>query len=145
MSKMSSQYLFESEKQVMAKRRVGNQIGIWLPTTKSRELIDCSVFRCRATYHWKDLDKGYNFALDLISIKGLHAKLWRPKVAEIQTLAISGLPLENPVTKSHLDVGPVGSHRVYYKGEGGGFPQVWAVMSLVCPTYSWLILAPKML
>jgi hypothetical protein len=22
-------------------------------------------------------------------------------------------------------------HKVYYKGEGGGFPQVWAVMSLV--------------
>jgi hypothetical protein len=35
--------------------------------------------------------------------------------------------------KSHLDVGFVASHRVYYKGEGGGFPQVRAVMSLVCP------------
>jgi len=46
-------------------------------------------------------------------------------------LAISGLPLESPGTKSHLDVGPVGSHRVYYKGEGGGFPQVWAVVNLV--------------
>jgi len=22
-------------------------------------------------------------------------------------------------------------HKVYYKGEGGGFPQVWAVVSLV--------------
>jgi hypothetical protein len=35
--------------------------------------------------------------------------------------------------KSHLDVGPVERSRVYYKGEGGGFPQVWAVVSLVCP------------
>ncbi len=32
--------------------------------------------------------------------------------------------------------------RVYYKEEGVGFPQVWAVVSLVCP---WLVLAPKML
>jgi hypothetical protein len=24
-------------------------------------------------------------------------------------------------------------HRVYYKGEGGGFPQVWAVVNLVSP------------
>jgi hypothetical protein len=24
-------------------------------------------------------------------------------------------------------------HRVYYKGEGGGFPQIWAVVSLVSP------------
>jgi hypothetical protein len=28
-----------------------------------------------ATYHLKALDKGYNFAVDLISIRGLHAKL----------------------------------------------------------------------
>jgi predicted secreted protein len=38
---------------------------------------------------------------------------------------------ETPETKCNLDVGPVASHRVYYKGEGGGFPQVWAVVSLV--------------
>jgi hypothetical protein len=41
--------------------------------------------------------------------------------------------------KSHLDVGFVASHRVYYKGEGGGFPQVWAVVSLVCPCCPWLV------
>jgi hypothetical protein len=33
--------------------------------------------------------------------------------------------------------------RVYYKGEGGGFPQVRVVVSLVCPCCSWLVLAPK--
>jgi hypothetical protein len=32
---------------------------------------------------------------------------------------------------------------VYYKGEGGGFPQVRAVMSLVCPGCPWLYLAPN--
>ncbi len=35
--------------------------------------------------------------------------------------------------------------RIYYKGEGGGFPQVRAVVSLVCPCCSWLVLAPKVL
>jgi hypothetical protein len=35
------------------------------------------------------------------------------------------------------------NHIVYYKGEGGGFPQVWAVVSLMCPCYPWLVLAPK--
>jgi hypothetical protein len=34
-------------------------------------------------------------------------------------------------TKCHLDVGLMERHRVYYKGEGGGFPQVEAVMNLV--------------
>jgi hypothetical protein len=75
--------------------------------------------------------QGYNFSLDLISIKGFHTKLWGPKVAKVPTLAISGLPLGSPRTKCHLDVGLVERHRVYYKGEGGGFPQVQAVISLV--------------
>jgi hypothetical protein len=101
--------------------------------------------RWHATYHWKDLDEGYNFSLDLISIRGLHAKLWRPKVAGVPTSAISGLPLWNLGTKSHLDVGTMERCRVYYKGEGGGFPQVWVVVSLVCPCCPWFILAPKVL
>ncbi len=60
-------------------------------------------------------------------------------------MAISGLPLGSPGTKSHLDVGPVERCKVYYKGEGGGFPQVRAVVSLVCPCCLWLVLAPKVL
>jgi len=76
----------------------------------------------RATYLWKALNEGYNFALDLISIWGLHEKLWLPKVAGVPTLTISGLPLGSPGTKSHLDVGLVERCRLYYKGKGGGFP-----------------------
>jgi hypothetical protein len=74
---------------------------------------------------WKDLDQSYNFALDLILIKGFHAKLWtRPKVAGVPTLGISRVPLGNPGTKWHLGAGTMAKHKVYYKGEGGGFPQV---------------------
>jgi len=40
----------------------------------------------------------------------------------VPTLAISRLPLGNLGTQSHLDVGLVERHRVYYKGEGGDFP-----------------------
>jgi hypothetical protein len=47
--------------------------------------------------------------------------------------------------KSHFDVGPVERSRVYYKGEGGGFPQVQAVVSLVYSCCLWLVLAPKVL
>jgi hypothetical protein len=49
----------------------------------------------------------------------------------VPTLAISGLPLGSPETKNHLDVGLMERHRVYYKGENGGFPQVRAVVNLV--------------
>jgi hypothetical protein len=50
---------------------------------------------------------------------------------KVLTLAISGLPFGSPGIKCHFDVGFMERHKVYYKGEGGGFPQVWAVVSLV--------------
>jgi hypothetical protein len=42
-----------------------------------------------------------------------------------------GTPFGSPRTKCHLDVGLVERHIVYYKGEGGGYPQVRVVVSLV--------------
>jgi hypothetical protein len=101
-------------------------------------LLGC---RRRATYRWKALNEGYNFASDCIAIGGLKKKLCALKVLGILAGGISGVPGE----KSHLDAGPVESHRIYYKGEGGGFPQVRAAVSLVCPCCPWLVLAPKVL
>jgi hypothetical protein len=49
----------------------------------------------------------------------------------VPTLGILGLPFGSPETKCHLDVSLVERHTIYYKGEGGGFPQVRAVVSLV--------------
>jgi hypothetical protein len=60
-------------------------------------------------------------------------KIMRSKVVGVPTLGISGLPLGSSGTKCHLDMGLVKKHKVYYKGEGGGFPQVRAVVSLVSP------------
>jgi len=80
------------------------------------------MFRWRATYSWKAFDKSYNFSSDLISIGGLHAKLWACKIPTVPDEKISRLPLRNPKTKRHLDVGLMERHKVYYMGEGGGFP-----------------------
>jgi hypothetical protein len=74
------------------------------------------VLKLRVTYHEKDLDEGYNFVLDLILIGGLHKKLWASKVV--------GVPISRI---SSLGVCPVARHKKYYKGEGGGFPQVRAI------------------
>ncbi len=79
--------------------------------------------RWHAAYHWKVLNKDYNFSLDYIAIRGLHAKLCPSKVVGVLVVGISGLPFGNPGTKNHLDVVPVERHRVYYKGKGGGFPK----------------------
>jgi len=59
-----------------------------------------------------------------------------PKVVGVPNLAISKLPFGSFGTKCHLDVGLVERHIVYYKGEGGGFPQVQAMVSLVSPNLS---------
>ncbi len=48
-------------------------------------------------------------------------------------MVVSRLLLGNSGTKSHSDVGAAGRHREYYMGEGGGFPQVRAVVNLVNP------------
>jgi hypothetical protein len=112
---------------------------------KVRNRPDFPTFRQRATYRWKALDEGYNFASNLIVIRGLYKKLCALKVVGVLVVGISGLSLGSPRTKSHLDVAPVERYRIYYKGEGGGFPQVWAVVSLVCPGCPWLVLAPKLL
>jgi hypothetical protein len=57
-------------------------------------------------------------------MRGLHTKLWGPKVMGVPVVRILRLPLGNPGTKCHLDDGPMANHKVYYKGEGGAFPQV---------------------
>ncbi len=81
------------------------------------------MYRWRATYRWKALDKGYNFSLNLIAIRGLPAKLCAPKDAGVLVGGISRLLLANPKTKNHLDVVPVERCIIYYEGEGGGFPK----------------------
>jgi hypothetical protein len=121
------------------------KLPIWLPTIKSWESLDFLVCKWRATYYWKALDKGYNFGFNLTSIEGFHTKLWASKVARVLILGISRLPFWSPRTKWHLGAGLVTRHKVYYKGEGGGFPQVQAMVSLVnlCLTHSQLLEALK--
>jgi hypothetical protein len=76
-----------------------------------------------ATWRWKALDESYNFALNCIAIRGLLAKLWGSKVPGVPFGAISRFPLGSPEKNSHLDVASVESCKIYYKGEGGGFPK----------------------
>jgi hypothetical protein len=91
-----------------------------------------------AIRRWKDLDEGYNFGLDLVAIRPGSRELWPPKVSGLHPGqfrdnfgTISGLQLGSPGKKSHLDVVSAGCRREYYMGEGGGFPQVRAVVCLV--------------
>jgi hypothetical protein len=107
------------------------KLPIWLPPLKVRNCPNFLVCRWCVTYRWKDLDEGYNFASDFISIKDLNTKFWAPKVTRVIVVGISRLPLGSPGTKWHLGVSPMVKHKVYYKGEGGSFPQIRAMVSLM--------------
>jgi hypothetical protein len=66
---------------------------------KIRIIPNFLACRSRATYRWKDIDEGYNFALNLTSIGGMHRKLWTFKVMRIPIWGISKLQLGSPRTK----------------------------------------------
>jgi len=83
----------------MAKRKVGSQIGNLTPTTKSQELPQFPYVQVECDTLLKSSGQGLQLSLDLISIRGPHAKLWAPKVARIPTLGILGLPLGSFGTK----------------------------------------------
>jgi hypothetical protein len=80
MSKMDSHDPFGHFKHNLWSLKVGNCL----------DLLAC---RWRATYRWKALDEGYNFALNLILIESLHTKLCAPKVAT----KIAGVPGQNDI------------------------------------------------
>jgi len=117
-----------------AKERSGVKLPIWLPTTKSRESTSsrCPIWVC-------------DMALER-SRRGL--QLWfRPRcnptlqsgVMAVQSFGspagtISGLHFGSPGNLCHSDVASATSRREYYIGEGGGFPRIQAVVSLVRPS-----------
>jgi len=119
------------------KEESGVKLPVWLPTRKSRE---STRFTCLQT------------ACDiLLERSGWGLQLcFKSHFDPRSTCKVMGLQscrspnLGDFGTKSHLDVGLVERCKVYYKGEGGGFPQVRAVVSLVCPCCPWLVLTPKM-
>jgi hypothetical protein len=125
------------------KERPGVKLEIWLPTTKSRESPWFPRVQVACDIPLESLDKGYNFASNLISIGGLHAKLWTPKVAGVPTVGILGLPFESLRTKWHLGASHVAKHKIYYKGLASPKSGLWWLLWVqVCP---WFVLAPKVL
>jgi hypothetical protein len=106
------------------------KLAIWLPTTKSQE-----SFRFPCVHVPCDISlESSQWGLQLF----FRPHLDRRFAHKIMGPQSRGSPkfgnLETPETKCHLDVGLVKRHRIYYKGEGVGFPQVWAMVSLMSPS-----------
>jgi len=109
------------------------KLAIWLPTIKSWESTQSRCVQAECNTPWKALEESYKFVSNLISIGGLSKKLWPRKVPGVQTGTVSGLFLGSPKIKSHSDVNAAERHIIYYMGEGGGFPWVRAMVSLMSP------------
>jgi hypothetical protein len=92
---------------------------------------------------WKALDEKYNFGSKLVPIRGRGEEIWPSKVPGLQPGIVSGLQLGSLRKKSHLDVASVESCRIYYMGEGHGFPRVRAGVSLVCKSARGLSQHPR--
>jgi hypothetical protein len=130
---MASHWSFEYlQPKLWAKEGPGVKLPVWLPTIKSQE----------STSSWHQIWV-CDMALER-SRQGL--QLWfRPRcdrtlqsgIMAVQSFGspvgtISGLHFGSPGNLCHLDVASMASCREYYMGEGGGFPRVRAVVSLVC-------------
>jgi hypothetical protein len=125
----------------MTKKRVESQIAS-LTSDQKKSRIDPIYLVAKGVQH--------TVGKLLTKATTLQFKVWSqsygaPKSRESQLARFRNSHLGVPGKKNHLDVGSVTRHRIYYKGEGGGFPQVRAVVSLVCPCCPWLVLAPKVL
>jgi hypothetical protein len=72
---------------------------------KARNRPKFFTCKCFATYHWNAFDDGYNFASNVISIGGVHTKLWGPKLQESQ-LWDFGTPIWESQDKMPFGCGP---------------------------------------
>jgi len=144
MSKMPSHWSFgHLQPKLWAKEGPGVKLAVWLPTIKSRESTS-SRHPNRECY---------------MALESSRRELWlwfRPCLDQTwqsgdmssqspgtPTGTISRLQLGSPGKKSHLDVAPVERCKEYYMGEGGGFPRVRAVVSLVCQSARGLSQHPR--
>jgi hypothetical protein len=128
MSKMTSHEPFgHLQLKLWAKEGLRVTLVVWLPTSKSRESTSS-----------RRLQQECDTALES---SRQELQVWfkaRPNPSlgrKVMNAQSPGSPNRDSFgKKNHLDVASARSCREYYKGEGGGFPQVRAVMCHVSPT-----------
>jgi hypothetical protein len=133
------------KQKLWSKERLGVKLSIWFPTIKSQESIrfpsvqaTCDILLER---FWQGIQLYFR---PHCSRRSAH-EVMRPQIYENPNCGNFGTPTwESWDKKNHLDVAPVERCKIYYKEEGGGFPQVRAVVSLVNPRLPVVCLTPEM-
>jgi len=114
-----------------AKEGPGVKLAVWLPTTKIRE--STSSRRCleecdtALESSWRELQLWFRTRPDPSSGRGVMAT----QSFGSSTGTLLRLHFGSPNIMCHSDVASAVRCREYYKGEGGGFPRVRAVVCLV--------------
>ncbi len=115
----------------------------WFPTTKSQESpwFPCVQVACNIPLKssWRGLQCCFRLHFD----QRFAHKIMALQSCRSPNFGNFRLSLGSPETKCHLDVGPVASHRVYYKGKVEVSPKSrpwWVLWVRVCP---WWVLTPK--
>jgi len=110
------------------------KLAVWLPTTKSRESTSSQrpIWVCDMALKrsWQGLQLWFRPRCDLT----LQSRVMAVQSSGSPVGTISGLHFESPGNLCHSDVAFATGRREYYMGEGGGFPRIRAVVSLVCPS-----------
>jgi hypothetical protein len=114
--------IWTSETQVMAKRRAGSRTASLTPDHKKSGIDPIYLAAGRVPHITGKLSTKATTLLQTASRSEVCSQNYGAPKSRESHLAISRLSLESPGKNSHLDVASVESCRVYYKGEGGGFP-----------------------
>jgi hypothetical protein len=132
MSKMGSRDPFEHLKlKLWPKKRSWVKLVVWLLTTKSQESPQFPHVKVACYIPLESSQWGLQLCFRPHFNWRSARKVMGPQSCKSPNYRNFRTPTFESVTKCHLDVGPVANHKVYYKGEGGGFPQLWAMVSLV--------------
>jgi hypothetical protein len=128
-----------------SKERPGIKLSVSLPTTKSQKSTRFTCFQVACHIPLESFWRGLQLFFRTHINRRFAKKVMGPQSRRSPKFRNFGTPTWESRDKMPFGCGPRGRHKVYYKGEGGGFPQVQAAVSLVSSSCPWLVLAPKAL
>jgi hypothetical protein len=135
MSKMGSHDPFGHLKhKLWPKERPKVKLTIWLLTTKNQESTRFPCVQVACHISLESSQRGLQLCFRPHLNRRFAHKVMGPKSQESQLWKFRDSHFGNLGTKCHLDVGLMERHKVYYKREGGGFPQVRVVVNFVSPS-----------
>jgi hypothetical protein len=141
---MASHWSFgHLQPKLWAKEGSGVKLAIWLPTTKSRESTSSRHLIWKRDMALERSQRGLQLWFRPCRDRTLQSGVMSSQSFGTPTGTISGLHFRSPNKMCHLDVASDVSYREYYMGDGGGFPRVRAVVSLVCQSARGLSQHPK--